>query len=92
MHLDVLDLRNFYYRTQLGRAAQKAIRDQVLDSQRARRTLHAAMTGSGVSWDYQPVRDAANEYVRNHMDWAEAAARMRFPRFDAAVELTESDS
>jgi SAM-dependent methyltransferase len=30
MHLDVLDLRTFYYRTQLGRAAQKAVRDQVL--------------------------------------------------------------
>lgn len=30
MHLDVLDLRNFYYRTRLGRAAQKAIRDQVV--------------------------------------------------------------
>lgn len=30
MHLDVLDLRNFYYRTQLGRAAQRAIRTQVL--------------------------------------------------------------
>lgn len=29
MHLDVLDLRNFYYRTPLGRAAQRAIRDQV---------------------------------------------------------------
>lgn len=29
MHLDVLDLRNFYYRTNLGRVAQKAIRDQV---------------------------------------------------------------
>ncbi|ARE39554.1 SAM-dependent methyltransferase 2, in cluster with Hydroxyacylglutathione hydrolase [Rhodovulum sp. P5] len=31
MHLDVLDLRNFYYRTNLGRAAQRAIRDQVLE-------------------------------------------------------------
>lgn len=30
MHLDVLDLRAFYYRTNLGRVAQKAIRDQVL--------------------------------------------------------------
>ena len=30
MHLDVMDLRNFYYRTQIGRAAQKAIRDQVV--------------------------------------------------------------
>lgn len=30
MHLDVLDLRNFYYRTGLGRAAQKAVREQLL--------------------------------------------------------------
>ncbi|KIT17408.1 class I SAM-dependent methyltransferase [Jannaschia aquimarina] len=29
MHLDVLDLRHFYYRTRLGRAAQKAIRDRL---------------------------------------------------------------
>lgn len=31
MHLDVLDLRNFYYRTQLGRVAQRAIRDRLLE-------------------------------------------------------------
>ena len=31
MHLDVHDLRNFYYRTQLGRVAQKAIRDKVVE-------------------------------------------------------------
>jgi SAM-dependent methyltransferase len=31
MHLDVLDLRNFYYRTQLGRVAQRAIRNRVAD-------------------------------------------------------------
>ncbi len=31
MHLDVVDLRSFYYRTRLGRAAQRAIRDQVMD-------------------------------------------------------------
>lgn len=30
MHLDVLDLRNFYYRTALGRVAQRAIRDEVV--------------------------------------------------------------
>ena len=29
MHLDVLDLRNFYYRTKLGRVAQRAVRDRV---------------------------------------------------------------
>ena len=58
-----------------------AIRRQVLASQRARRVLQAAMeTGDLHSWDYSPVRDAANEYVRNHMDWAEAGPRSRFPR------------
>lgn len=31
MHLDVVDLRNFYYRTRLGRAAQAAVRNQMLD-------------------------------------------------------------
>ena len=30
MHLDVQDLRNFYYRSQLGRAAQASIRSQLL--------------------------------------------------------------
>lgn len=30
MHLDVLDLRNFYYRSALGRGAQKAIRDELV--------------------------------------------------------------
>ena len=29
MHLDVRDLRDFYYRSALGRAAQKVIRDQI---------------------------------------------------------------
>ena len=30
MHLDVQDLRNFYYRSTLGRAAQKSLRDRML--------------------------------------------------------------
>ncbi len=57
-----------------------AIRDQVLASQRTRRLLHAAAgNASRVSWDYSPAQDAANQYVRDHMDWAEAGARSRFP-------------
>ncbi len=31
MHLDVIILRNFYYRTRLGRAAQRSIRNRVLE-------------------------------------------------------------
>ena len=29
MHLDVIDLRKFYYRTKLGRIVQRALRDKV---------------------------------------------------------------
>ena len=57
------------------------IRGRVLRSQRSRRVLHAAAGSTGApSWDYNPRRDAANEYVRNHMDWAEAGPRSRLPR------------
>ncbi len=31
MHLDVQDLRNFYYRSALGRAAQKSLRDRLVE-------------------------------------------------------------
>ncbi|QIE45478.1 class I SAM-dependent methyltransferase [Pseudohalocynthiibacter aestuariivivens] len=31
MHLDVQELRNFYYRSALGRAAQKTVREQLLE-------------------------------------------------------------
>ena len=58
-----------------------AIRERVLRSQRSRRVLHTATSDGGShSWDFNPPRDAANEYVRNHMDWAEAGPRSRFPR------------
>lgn len=57
-----------------------ALRDDVLASQKARFALHAAMeAGAGEAWDYNPPRDASNEYVRNHMDWTVAAARYRYP-------------
>ncbi len=59
------------------------IREQVLQSQRARRTLYEAMNdGSITSWDHAPEHDVANVYVRNHMDWAEAGGRSRFPAFE----------
>jgi choline-sulfatase len=56
------------------------IRDEVIASQRGRRVLHAAMEqGARTSWDFTPTRDAANEYVRNHMVWSEVGPRTRFP-------------
>ena len=59
-----------------------SITQDVLATQRQRRAVHAAMeAGLITSWDYQPKRDAAQEFVRNHMDWTVAAERTRFPPF-----------
>lgn len=56
------------------------IRRDVITTQKARTAVYQAMlAGEITSWDYQPVRDAANEYVRNHMDWTVAAEKNRFP-------------
>ncbi len=56
------------------------IRQDVIKTQKQRRAIHAAMEmGPLTSWDYNPPRDASQEYVRNHMDWTVAAAKTRFP-------------
>ncbi|MEM6677734.1 MAG: choline-sulfatase [Pseudomonadota bacterium] len=56
------------------------LRADVIRTQRSRRALHAAMeAGAAEHWDYNPPRDASQEYVRNHMDWTVAAAHYRFP-------------
>ncbi|MEM7376221.1 MAG: choline-sulfatase [Pseudomonadota bacterium] len=57
-----------------------ALREQIIATQHQRRAVHTAMqAGILPHWDYTPPRDATQEYVRNHMDWTEAAARTRFP-------------
>ena len=64
------------------------ITERVIESQKRRHLLHAAMSrqsessGNIVSWDHLPANDVANSYVRNHQDWAEAGPKMRFPRFE----------
>ncbi|MEO0621714.1 MAG: choline-sulfatase [Pseudomonadota bacterium] len=57
-----------------------AIKTHVIATQRQRRAVHAAMeAGLMTSWDYQPKRDASQEFVRNHQDWTVAAETTRFP-------------
>ncbi len=64
-----------------------AIRDRVIASQRARHTVDASMNAGRRDlldpihrWDYDPPSNAADSYVRNHMDWSEVGPRSRFPR------------
>ena len=65
----------------LSRWDSEAIRKNVIATQKQRRGLHAAMeAGIRHSWDYNPPRDASNEFVRNHMDWLVAQETKRHPR------------
>jgi choline-sulfatase len=60
----------------------QAIRTDVIANQKRRRAVHAGMeAGAMTSWDYQPPRDASQEFVRNHQDWTVAAETTRFPPY-----------
>ena len=57
-----------------------ALREDVIAKQKQRRAVQVAMeTGARVEWDYNPPRNASEQYVRNHMDWPVVAERSRLP-------------
>ncbi len=57
------------------------LRQTVINDQRRRREIHKALTiGKRQSWDYNPVRDAAEEYTRSHQDLTRLDISSRFPR------------
>ena len=56
------------------------VRLDVIATQKRRRAVHAAMErGERVSWDYQPPGNAADAFVRNHVDWDVAVVTKRWP-------------
>jgi choline-sulfatase len=58
-----------------------ALDAEVRASQRRRRLVDAALNkGEPRSWDFQPFRDAARQYMRNSMDLDDLEAMARFPR------------
>jgi choline-sulfatase len=58
-----------------------ALDAQVRASQRRRRVVDEALTkGETRSWDFQPHRDAAKQYVRNTIALDDLEAMARFPR------------
>ncbi len=57
-----------------------ALREDIMKTQRSRLALlHLTDGTTDDHWDYNPPSDASQQYVRNHLDWAEANARYRFP-------------
>ena len=59
----------------------ETVRAQVIADQDRRRFLADALRqGSYTAWDYQPKRDAANEYSRSHLELTALDFESRFPR------------
>ena len=57
-----------------------AIKADVVASQKSRLTLFRALTkGHVFPWDFQPLRDASEQYTRNHRDVTETDILSRFP-------------
>ena len=57
------------------------LRQKVIDDQNRRRRVHSALTiGKVQSWDYNPDRNAAEEYTRSHHDLTSFDRSSRFPR------------
>jgi len=57
------------------------INRQVLESQQSRLMLFEAMkNGTHFPWDFQPLRDASEQYTRNHMSVTERDLKSRFPQ------------
>ncbi|MFP6848029.1 MAG: choline-sulfatase [Pseudomonas sp.] len=58
-----------------------AIHQATLASQRRRRFVASALThGALTSWDHQPMVDASQQYMRNHIDLDDLERRARFPQ------------
>jgi choline-sulfatase len=57
------------------------INEAVLESQRARHMMFEALKSGGhFPWDFQPLRDASEQYTRNHMSVTDRDLQSRFPR------------
>ncbi len=54
---------------------------RVIADQHRRRAVHAALrNGRYQSWDFQPRRDAADEYTRSHLELTDFDVTSRYPR------------
>lgn len=57
------------------------VKQRVIADQRRRRRVHAALRlGRYQSWDFEPRRDAANEFMRSHVDPSDFDVASRYPR------------
>ena len=63
------------------------INREVLESQQARLMMFEALKhGERFPWDFQPLRDASEQYTRNHMSVTDRDMQSRFPPAPEAVK------
>jgi choline-sulfatase len=70
------------FRAEVGTRWDLAHLDKLVrESQRRRRLTAAALSRGEIrAWDFQPLRDASRQYIRNSMDLDDLEALARFPR------------
>ncbi len=73
-------IRSAFEAETLTRWNPQALKQRVIESQRKQRFLtQVLMTGQQTSWDFQPSKDASQQYMRNHLDLDTLERRSRFP-------------
>lgn len=66
---------------------------KVIASQRRRLLVADALrTGAATSWDFQPFQEAAQQYMRNHMELDDLERRARFPTPEIPVPDSSRES
>lgn len=64
------------------------IRNEVIDSQRARRVVDRALRiGRYAPWEHVPLPDSANQYMRNHLNLNMVEAERRYPRLPSEHQI-----
>ena len=82
-------LRRRLFEEMAARWDRDAIRNDVLASQRRRRLVARALaTSQPTPWDFQPFRDASQQYMRNHMELDDLERKARYP----APEIPKPDN
>jgi choline-sulfatase len=77
-HLDRLnEFKSFVHK----RWNVKQFREDVLQSQKNRHTVYQGLRqGEFEAWDFQPIQDSKERYMRNHLDLNVLEGQARFPR------------
>jgi len=73
-------LRGRFFEELMARWDPGAIRREVLASQRRRHLVAPSLaSGQPTAWEFQPFRDASQQYMRNHMELDDLERRARYP-------------